>query len=308
GKPDAFVQGCIDAHNNYRQRHGAPPLTWNVDLQIRAQAWADQMATTGILSHDMKGINKFNDGENIGFNKSEIYKPLCQGVRSPNCYHCSETVDLWYSENQNYDYQRATSTNGRTYLHFTQLEWMETSKMGVGVGVRKVYGLNLKTSFDIYTVVKYSPRGNYGYTDDYLKNVKPERGAQAFMTFIQKTRTPYNFNRDCLATHNTLRAQHGAPLLTWSIELERHAQEWADNLAKRDVLEHDRVGMKKYTEGENIAWLTSERKVCETELSGDCIPCKRIVLSWYNEEGNYDYSKGRAKAQGLPVLHFTQVC
>ena len=48
--------------------------------------------------------------------------------------------------------------------------------MGVGVGVRKVYGLNLKTTFDIYTVVKYSPRGNYGYTDDYLKNVKPGMG------------------------------------------------------------------------------------------------------------------------------------
>lgn len=86
------------------------------------------MATTGILSHDMKGINKFNDGENIGFNKSEIYKPLCQGARTPNCYHCSETVDLWYSENQNYDYQRATSTNGRTYLHFTQVRKEHNNK------------------------------------------------------------------------------------------------------------------------------------------------------------------------------------
>ena len=49
--------------------------------------------------------------------------------------------------------------------------------MGVGVGMRKSYVTNLNGRllpvYEIYIVVKYSPRGNYGYTSDYLKNVKP---------------------------------------------------------------------------------------------------------------------------------------
>ena len=49
--------------------------------------------------------------------------------------------------------------------------------MGVGVGMRKNYVNGptgqLLSVYEIYTVVKYSPRGNYGYNKDYLSNVKP---------------------------------------------------------------------------------------------------------------------------------------
>ena len=121
GKPDGFVQGCIDAHNTYRQKHGAPPLAWNKELQVRAQAWADQMAATGALDHDMNGIKQFKDGENIGFSVKASYRPLCQGSSTANCYHCSETVNSWYNEGKNYDYQQGKSLNGKTYLHFTQV-------------------------------------------------------------------------------------------------------------------------------------------------------------------------------------------
>lgn len=49
--------------------------------------------------------------------------------------------------------------------------------MGVGVGMRKNYvpGTTgqLLPVYETYIVIKYAPRGNYGYTADYLKNVKP---------------------------------------------------------------------------------------------------------------------------------------
>jgi hypothetical protein len=48
--------------------------------------------------------------------------------------------------------------------------------MGVGVGMRKNYVPKmgrLVPVYEIYTVIKYSPRGNYGFTKDYLENVKP---------------------------------------------------------------------------------------------------------------------------------------
>lgn len=60
--------------------------------------------------------------------------------------------------------------------------------MGVGVGMRKSYVTNLNGRllpvYEIYIVVKYSPRGNYGYTNDYLKNVKPR------MYFIDEYKLP----------------------------------------------------------------------------------------------------------------------
>uniref|UniRef100_A0AAY5K6N6 SCP domain-containing protein n=1 Tax=Esox lucius TaxID=8010 RepID=A0AAY5K6N6_ESOLU len=33
----------VDAHNDYRQKHGAPPLTLSKDLCNSAQKWADHL-------------------------------------------------------------------------------------------------------------------------------------------------------------------------------------------------------------------------------------------------------------------------
>ncbi len=64
--------------------------------------------------------------------------------------------------------------------------------MGVGVGMRKNYVTSttgqLLPVYEIYTVVKYSPRGNYGYNKDYLNNVKP-----GMLIFFP---TRINFNQD----------------------------------------------------------------------------------------------------------------
>ncbi len=108
-------------------------------------------------------------------------------------------------------------------------------------------------------------------------------------------------------SHNKLRALHGAPPLTWSKELANHAQEWVNNLAKRDAFEHDIAGLNKYQEGENIAWFMGKAKVCTTELTDNCYPCGTAVRPWYNEIKDYDFGKATAKSPGLPVLHFTQV-
>ena len=119
--------------------------------------------------------------------------------------------------------------------------------------------------------------------------------------------TPYNFNQDCVNSHNKLRAQHGSPPVTWNKALADHAQEWVNNLAKRDAFEHDIAGLAKYQEGENIAWFMGKGKVCTTKLTSDCYPCSKVVQPWYNEVKDYDFVKAGAKSAGLPVLHFTQV-
>ena len=105
-----------------------------------------------------------------------------------------------------------------------------------------------------------------------------------------------------------LRAIHGSPPLTWTKELEAHAQDWANNLATRDAVEHDTEGLGKYQEGENIAWFTGKLAKCTTEVKDDCFTCKEAVQSWYDEVANYDFQKGDANQPGKSFLHFTQVC
>jgi hypothetical protein len=86
-----------------------------------------------------------------------------------------------------------------------------------------------------------------------------------------------------------------------------HAQEWANQLAIRNIFKHDDAGLKKYEEGENIAWTQGKDTKCVGQLTDDCFKCSQAVESWYAEVKDYDYKKGDAKSTGKQVLHFTQV-
>jgi uncharacterized protein YkwD len=84
--------------------------------------------------------------------------------------------------------------------------------------------------------------------------------------------------------HNTYRAQHCVPPLTWSAELAASAQKWADNC----WFGHD---AKRGHIGENIAW-------------GGDRSAASAVEAWYREVKDYNYAK-----PGLVtgIGHFTQM-
>jgi uncharacterized protein YkwD len=84
--------------------------------------------------------------------------------------------------------------------------------------------------------------------------------------------------------HNTYRAKHCVPPLTWSAELAASAQKWADNC----WIGHD---SKRGHIGENIAW-GGERTAASA------------VEAWYREVKDYNYAK-----PGLVtgIGHFTQM-
>ena len=63
GSLDPFSQDCLDAHNNYRAKHGVPPLMWSHDLAEGAQNWADQLASTDSLQHDQVAIQNRKIGK-----------------------------------------------------------------------------------------------------------------------------------------------------------------------------------------------------------------------------------------------------
>lgn len=87
-----------------------------------------------------------------------------------------------------------------------------------------------------------------------------------------------------LSLHNSYRAQHCVPALTWSKELTAAAQKWADNC----LVMHD---SKRGHIGENLAW-------------GGDRSAASAVDAWYKEVNEYNYAKpGFASA----TAHFTQM-
>lgn len=92
-----------------------------------------------------------------------------------------------------------------------------------------------------------------------------------------------------LLAHNRVRAAHCAPDLTWSFELTRVAQTWADHLRERGCgLEHSRT---RY--GENLA-----------AGSAGLLDANRTTEMWYREVDLYDFAR---PGFSMRTGHFTQV-
>ena len=97
--------------------------------------------------------------------------------------------------------------------------------------------------------------------------------------------------REILANHNYHRAIHQAGKLTRDKEIEKIAQQYSKELAKRDVMEHSSNGY-----GENLYYCGSS--------SGICVTGVKASERWYEEIKDYDYNN--------PVFsgttgHFTQL-
>jgi uncharacterized protein YkwD len=68
--PDCgFERQFVDAHNDYRRKHGAPPLALSRDLCNSAQKWADHLLTIKSLKH-----SSTNHGENLYYAYSSTPK------------------------------------------------------------------------------------------------------------------------------------------------------------------------------------------------------------------------------------------
>ncbi|XP_075255280.1 Golgi-associated plant pathogenesis-related protein 1-like [Convolutriloba macropyga] len=59
---EEFIHFLISEHNNYREKHGVPPLKTSESCQKEAQNWAEKMAETGYKEHN---VEQKDFGENI---------------------------------------------------------------------------------------------------------------------------------------------------------------------------------------------------------------------------------------------------
>ncbi|CRK95946.1 CLUMA_CG009390, isoform A [Clunio marinus] len=119
-----FQIDCLEAHNNYRIRHGVQLLDLNKGLCKYAEAHANYL-----MQCDSERSSKGPYGENIFIKRSsrKVY---------PDPF---EPVMQWYSEIRNWD----SSNNYATpeTKHFAQVVWKSTETMGVG------HAINLKMKF-----------------------------------------------------------------------------------------------------------------------------------------------------------------
>ena len=66
---------------------------------------------------------------------------------------------------------------------------------------------------------------------------------------------PNKFQKECLDSHNKLRAEHGTPPLKWSAKLASDSEKWAKELLRNNKLEHS---SGEY--GENLAFASGKGK------------------------------------------------
>jgi len=78
----------------------------------------------------------------------------------------------------------------------------------------------------------------------------------------------------CVDTHNLYRSKYGYGSLQWDSELAKHAQDYANTLAKKKIFKHS-YAANKGTMGENLAW--NKYELSDTEH------VKYSIYKWYME-------------------------
>ncbi|XP_022803956.1 uncharacterized protein LOC111341267 [Stylophora pistillata] len=159
-----FEKDCLKAHNEYRAKHGVPPLKWSAELAADAQEWANELTVKNMMEHDMDSINNKGQGENLAYfhpGNPDDMPTQCQGPKTQKCVQCREMVADWYAEESNFEYNTGKSKGG-VILHFTQVVWKETTELGMATAT---------SATKWFSVARYKPRGNMGYPADYIENV-----------------------------------------------------------------------------------------------------------------------------------------
>jgi len=138
-----FASDALEAHNRYREIHGAVPLILDPKLSEAAQAIAEKFASgLETFRHSDEAIAG-RVGENIA-------------VRTGlNAKAAASAVDFWYKENVNYDWDNprlVTRPENLSNHRFTALVWNSSRKLGIG----KAIGKDGRT----YIVAQYFPTGN----------------------------------------------------------------------------------------------------------------------------------------------------
>lgn len=133
--PNNTIQQYLIPHNTQRSKLGLPPLKWSQKLEKYASWWAHQRQGDCSLIHSN---SKF--GENLFWGSGQDWKP-------------SDAVAAWAQERSYYNYKTNSCAHNKDCLHYTQMVWRQSLK----VGCSKV---KCKCGDTILACV-YDPPGNF---------------------------------------------------------------------------------------------------------------------------------------------------
>lgn len=145
---DKFEEEFLQAHNDYRRKHGVPLLELNKKLCKYAEEWAKVLVKKGKMEH--RDQNDY--GENIFSAWSSDPNFVVSG---------KDAVDKWYNEIKDHKFGKEPTNLGTG--HFTQVVWEDTKEVGVGVAKSK--------DGHVYVVANYFPPGNM--IGSFAKKVPP---------------------------------------------------------------------------------------------------------------------------------------
>ncbi|HKR61318.1 MAG TPA: CAP domain-containing protein, partial [Pyrinomonadaceae bacterium] len=134
-----LASAMLAAQNKVRQKFNVLPLIWNDDLAAAAQEWANKIAASGVLppAH----LTNSTIGQNMFWGTADQWLP-------------KDVLEVWEAESKNYDRATNTCAPRKTCVHFTQVVWSTTTKVGCG----KSKSADGQTDF---FVCFYKPAGNY---------------------------------------------------------------------------------------------------------------------------------------------------
>lgn len=141
------AQQLIDLHNRARAEVGLGQVTWDPQVAAFAQTQANRLANAnGGLDHTSRPIlQSKNYGENLAAGSG---------------FSLIQLADQWYTgEKHLYISGNTIEQTNRGALHYTQMVWRSSTKIGAGVAT----GSNGRT----YLVCNYSPAGNIGPQKPY---------------------------------------------------------------------------------------------------------------------------------------------
>lgn len=271
GPTASEIAALLNKHNEWRQKFKVAPLVWDNTVADVAQDWANQIAASGNFVH--RPDNKY--GENMFFGAA--------GFRGP-----ADVVDGWGNEVEDYDFTSNTCADSKSCVHFTQLVWAATTKVGCG---------KVTANGNDFYVCNYDPPGNVpGQTPGASPAVvtpTPQPTNTPTPTAVPATTTAAPNANDVtsmLSTHNEWRQKYGVPPLVWDDAVAAAAQDWANQAASGTF-----VGPPTDQFGQNI-WAGS---------TGFVVPAD-AVNNWGSEVENYDFATNTC-ADGKTCAHFTQL-
>lgn len=133
--PRNIISQYLAPHNKIRAKLGLPPLQWSEQLARYAQWWAHQRQGDCAMIHSGSDY-----GENLFWGSTG------------RSWGPTDAVAFWASEKSYYNYQTNSCAQGRECLHYTQIIWKHSLRVGCAkVTCRNGYA---------FIGCNYDPHGN----------------------------------------------------------------------------------------------------------------------------------------------------